>query len=834
MTPFDLKKWSQFPKCSDDYTIVDQIVVDSRRVNSPNALFVPLQGKEVDGHQFILKAFENGAKYALAKKGCNLSNIPEGKTLIKVDDPLEALQEIALAYRKSLNCKIVAVAGSYGKTMAKDLLHALLDTSFKTASSPESFNSQIGVPLSLFTLSAEDQIAIIEMGFSKPGEMERLANMVRPDFGLVTNIGKKHLATLETLEKAVLEILSLIQQKNLEWVIAPKSELIDPFLDKIAASLHFWNLPEKTLPFASFEKDSLIYKIHFPQGEPFSDTVKEGFSYFLDLVNICVKAAWKLGVSSEAIKSVMKNYFLQPMRTEIWQSNESIVFINDSYSSDPQSVEGALRLLKNCAGKGRKVFLFGGLRGSKTASDYSRIAETISREKIDLLGTFGNFSFSPLISKLKELSPHTDIFSSPSYSEALERIKPELSFHDTVLIKGSKKEPFENILRNFHESHLTNLCCINLAAIENNLKVLATKLTNTRLMVMVKAMAYGTDGLRIAKFLEKCGIDILGVSYVDEAIALLKEGAKQSFFVLNAADYEIPKVIKWGLEVGVSDVKFVEKLGETAKKAHQSVKVHLHIDTGMCRFGCRPENASELAKAVQACPFLQSEGIMTHFASSDNPEEDSFTLRQTEIFDAVIQNLEKNGFFYKWKHAANSAGAIRFHFPQYNMARIGLAAYGLYPSEEAKQKVDLRLAISLISRVVGINLCKKGETISYGRAYQVKRDFQKIAVLPIGYFDGLHRNYSGKACVLIRGQKALMVGKICMDYMMVDVTDIPDVALNDPVLIFGEDEYGNYLSPEELAESGNSIIHELITCLGPRIQRMFVLEESKEIDQRFL
>jgi alanine racemase/UDP-N-acetylmuramoyl-tripeptide--D-alanyl-D-alanine ligase len=183
----------------------------------------------------------------------------------------------------------------------------------------------------------------------------------------------------------------------------------------------------------------------------------------------------------------------------------------------------------------------------------------------------------------------------------------------------------------------------------------------------------------------------------------------------------------------------------------------------------------------------------------------------------------------KWRHAANSSGALRFHLPQYNMVRLGLAVYGLYGSEECQKILDLRLAISLVSRIVGMNICKRGESISYGRKYRVQRENQKIAVLPIGYFDGLHRHYSEKAHVLIRGQKAAMVGNICMDNMMVDVTDIPHVKVGDNVLIFGEDEYGYYLSPEELAMSGDSIVHELMTCLGPRIPRIFVYEESKQV-----
>jgi alanine racemase len=247
----------------------------------------------------------------------------------------------------------------------------------------------------------------------------------------------------------------------------------------------------------------------------------------------------------------------------------------------------------------------------------------------------------------------------------------------------------------------------------------------------------------------------------------------------------------------------------------------------MSRFGCRPENALHICQRILKCPMLALEGIMTHFACADDPSQDAFTRSQAQRLQDVIDLLASHGISPTWRHASNSAGAIRFDFPQFNMVRIGLAVYGLHSSQATREAMELRLALSLISHIVGINNCKLGDTISYGRSYSVQRNEQKIAVLPMGYFDGLHRNYSGKGVVIIRGQKAPMVGKICMDFMMIDVTNIPNAAAGDPVLIFGEDEYGFYLSPEDLATSGDSIVHELITCLGPRIQRIFVYEEAR-------
>lgn len=458
-----------------------------------------------------------------------------------------------------------------------------------------------------------------------------------------------------------------------------------------------------------------------------------------------------------------------------------------------------------------------------------RIGQAVSRGGIDCLIVYGKQNYSALIKEVDKNCPLTQIFQTENFKEALEKYKEELHTDDAVLIKGARKESLDEVIEMFQDSVSTNQCIVNLAAIQENIGSIRNKLPhNTRVMVMVKAMAYGTDDIRIAKFLSTCGIDILGVSYVDEGVALRRGGVTQAIFVINAASYETAKIVKWELEVGVGDERMILALDEEARKYNKVLKVHLHVDTGMSRFGCRPEDAVELTRIIDRASGLKLEGIMTHFACADNPAEDNFTLYQARQLEEIISGLKKEGIDPPWKHAANSSAAIRFNFPAFNMVRLGLAVYGLASSPATRSTLDLRLAVSLMSRIVGINRCKTGDTISYGRGYTVQRDEQRIAVLPIGYFDGLHRNYSGKGFVMIRGQKAPMVGKICMDFMMVDVTDISYAQVGDPVLVFGEDEYGNYLSPEDLALKGDSIVYELITCLGPRIQRLFVYEEANK------
>ena len=338
-------------------------------------------------------------------------------------------------------------------------------------------------------------------------------------------------------------------------------------------------------------------------------------------------------------------------------------------------------------------------------------------------------------------------------------------------------------------------------------------------MFMIKAFAYGMGDLQMASFLSTCDIDLLGVSCMDEAISLRRAGISLPIFVIHVPLYEILKALKWDVEIGIDAEETLLAIEALAPK--KPLKVHLHIDTGMKRFGIAPENGLSLAKKLENSPYIDFTGIMTHLSCAEDPEEDVFTLEQLTKFNAVISILQKNDINPPWKHAANSAGVLRFNWSEYSMVRIGLAAYGLHNSEATKT-LPLKPAISLEAHVIALNTCKKGESIGYNRQYFAKRENELIAILSIGYHDGLHRIYSGKGSVLIRGKKAPIVGNICMDFMMVDVTDIPNVSVGDLALIFGNGENGSYLPPEEITRASGSIVHELISCLGPRIQRIFI------------
>jgi alanine racemase/UDP-N-acetylmuramoyl-tripeptide--D-alanyl-D-alanine ligase len=812
MEPFDINKILK--TCSDPFWI-DDVVIDSRQVFSKNTLFIGLKGKRQEGSLFALDAAKRGAKGVIVQKGIQIPELPKGTALFVVDDPLATLQEIAKSYRQEMKIPVLSIGGAVGKTLVKDLLSELLRKSFFIASSPESFNSQIGVPLSLLTIKKGDRFALIEGAISKPGEIEQLQKILEPDYCLLTPLEPLP-PTSFSKEDWKKEWLKLVSGTK-KWSLLPFSH----------PSSFRWDHPSTELPHAALldhrPVKEMPYAITFPSGRYFQGTIRGSYSYFLNLVNMAIKSAFLLGLPEEAIEEGVRAASVELMRTEIFKAATGTTILNASYSSDPQSVALSLRHLSSSPDHHEKHFLFGGLKGEGRQEALRTIGETILSTSIDRLSLYGARDFSPLLEVLKNGGFKKEIATYPSLEVALNHLKKSL-FHDqTILLKGPSKIPLERVIEQVNESQSHNLCLIHLAALRHNLSLFRSIAPTKRFLVMVKAQGYGTDDWQLARFLDGEGIDFLGVSYVDEAVSLKRAGIKQEIFVLNAAPYEADKVARWDLQVGVGDVEILRYLSASASKLGKKLKVHLHVDTGMSRFGCRPREALRLAESIQSDPYLLFEGMMTHLSAAEDPREDPFTLKQIEIFQNVRRDLEGLGYIPKWVHLSNSAALLRFPHVEENMVRLGLSIFGLHPSP---QTVGLPLtpAISLQSKIVAINQCEKGSAVSYGRSYIVQKDETKIAVLPIGYYDGLHRHYSGKGHVVIRGQKAPMVGKICMDYMMVDVTDVEGVTVGDPVLLFGSDDYGHVATPEAFSAFSLGDIHELVTCLGPRIPRIFIEE----------
>ncbi len=365
-----------------------------------------------------------------------------------------------------------------------------------------------------------------------------------------------------------------------------------------------------------------------------------------------------------------------------------------------------------------------------------------------------------------------------------------------------------------------NRLIVDLSAIGKNVERLKQYLPpRMRMMAILKANAYGTNYAVLGNYLKEAGIDIVGAANLIEALFFKKIGIQQEIFILHTYPPEAAWVVENGFVVAVDDADLIEALQTEAKKQQKILKVHLKVETGMGRFGCTPKEAVELSSMIKQSDHLFLEGLSTHFSCADREEKEDFTYEQYTAFCKVLRLLRNEGIDPIYRHAANSSGAIRFDLPECNMVRIGLALYGIEPDQRSKELVALEPCLSLLSRIVKISTYEKGHPIGYGSTYMVQRDKEKIAVIPIGYFDGIHQQYR-EASFLIHGKKAPIVGKICMDYIMCDVTDIPEAKMGDEVLIFGKDSYGNEISPQFFADLGGCDVRQFICCLGPRIKRV--------------
>jgi Alr-MurF fusion protein len=365
-----------------------------------------------------------------------------------------------------------------------------------------------------------------------------------------------------------------------------------------------------------------------------------------------------------------------------------------------------------------------------------------------------------------------------------------------------------------------NQLIVNLSSIKENVQRLKGHFQRPmRIMAILKANAYGTNYAVLSRYLRGVGIDIVGAANLVEALFFKTIGVEQEIFLLHAFEEEAEQIVENGFVVSVDDPALIEALQSQAKKQRRHIKVHLKIETGMGRFGISPKDALSLAFLIQGCDHLDLEGVSTHFSCADVGGKERFTIAQYESFCEVLRCLQREGMDPNWRHVANSSGSIRFDFPECNMVRIGLALYGIPPCSVEENILLLEPSLALQTRVVKVSLYEKGHPIGYGCSYHVQKEVEKIAVLPIGYFDGIHQQYR-RASFLICGKRAPIVGKICMDYIMCDVTHIPNVKTGDRALLFGKDDWGNEVSPQEWADLAGCDVRQFICCLGPRIKRL--------------
>lgn len=813
MDPFCLNVWlTQYglkeAAALSDEIWVDQIVVDSRRVSSKSALFVALKGQHADGHAYLQDAARRGARYAIVQKGfIASSSLPETLTLLHVEEPLRALQQIAKLYRQEKKAKVIAVTGSRGKTLMKDLLvHLLEDGQNRVYGSPESFNSQVGVALSLLRIRHAHTLAVIEAGISKPGEMQHLADMLAPEMALLLNLKPELGSALNNMEALAQEKMQLLTAVSEEGhVFLPLKPCLKPYHTKLRGHMCEW---EQTAIVVEPASQPHHYAITLP-GMWTPHIMPLPAAYFAELISQALSVAYQLGVSGPQLFKRLQLYTTELMETQIWRSTQGVTLINSPYCADPQSIASTLRHLEQAPPGSKRFFFLHGLRFPyDLQATLTYLEHALDKQEVDTVVVCGLGVETSRMIQVQDVQ------------EGLKWIAERTQHGDHVACKGSHQLSLETLTQAFQDRTPYNCCRIDLSRIAHNITLLRSQLTEkTQLMVMVKALAYGTEATRMARFLGECGVTFLGVSFVDEGVALKQAGVTQSIFSLYVAPQEVSKAVRFNLHVGVDSLEMVRALEKESVLQKKKTFVHLHIDTGMRRLGCQAREALQIAREIANSPHLVFEGVFSHFVAAEIPEEEAFTEEQFTTVQSIYQTIKEQGIFPAYMHMGNSSSLMRLPHLAGNMVRVGLALYGLYDGKTEQNEESLLEALSLHSHIIALHRCLKGQSVGYGRRYVASKD-ETIAVIPLGYFDGIARKWSGKVSLLVRGVRVPIVA-VCMDYLMLDVTAI-SAEVGDPVLIFGEDGHGAKQPLQLLAQEGEEIAHALLASVGPRIPRIFI------------
>ncbi len=811
---------------------IGSVSTDSRRMRA-HALFVALPGARCDGHDFVDQAFSGGAVAALVSRKWHASRPPEetaalDRTYVVVEDPLRALQDLGRWWRQRYPGLVVAVTGSNGKTIVKDALVELVSSVMPCAGSVGSYNSQMGVPLALLQMPADAQVWVSEAGVSRTGEMERLERMLRPNFGVLTNVGLAHLAGFGSREAIAREKMRLfLDIPETGWVLVPRGEpLLEPLVGALRCRVLEYGGDCDELPYFCEMHPApggLSVRVRFPDGSAHPVLLPTPSRELASDLEAATCAAYLLGVPPAELVRRLPALAPAQTRMEIWHSPFGTTLINDACSADPISVEAALRTLNGVASAlGKKIFVFGGMRelGDRGIEAHVHIGELAAMHGVDLLVLPEAPQLDATADAYRAHALHPEVVRYARPRELTVRLQHKVRSGDTILFKGPRGTDIAGIAHQVFEAIAPNRLVVDLEAIAENVRIFRGLVGPDRqILAMIKALGYGSDMPRLSLELEKMGVDQLGVSTPDEGAALRRLGARLPILVMIGAPEEAGKLVRYRLTPVIASESLIEPLAAEAQQWGRVIDVHLKVDTGMGRMGILPARLPAVVARVLKTPGLRVTGLMTHFGCADDPAEDAFTRQQLERFAAARDELRRQGVNDFTAHAAATSAAVRFPEAHHDMVRIGLGLYGLYPSE-AVRRLELRMAVSLVSRIVEVRELAAGARLGYGGTFVVPEGGARIGLVPMGYHDGVPWTLSNRGELWVAGKPAPIVGRVSMDSLMLDITAIPEAERGSDVLVFGAHE-GMVVRPEEVAARTDTIVYELLTRIGPRVQRIF-------------
>ncbi len=738
--------------------VIQQISYDSRKsISQSGAVFFALEGNYRDGHNFISEAHENGISCFVVSK--EQTQFFDRATYILVADTIRALQNLAKSHRQKFSYPIIAIAGSIGKTTVKEWLYHFLSSKFRVIRSPKSYNSQIGVAISLLNLHEECDFALIEAGISKPGEMDNLAQMIQPDYGILTSLKLSHKDHFGSLDEMIQEQIKLFKHVK-QTIISSTIQLSSSDISAINAS---------KIVDSDYSKELLQF--------PFSDkgSIQSGiiamatarFFSFLDL---------------ETIKSLPR----LALRLETFEGIDNSLIINDTYNLDLEALVYSLEHQLALAEKKKRIVIVG-----------------LDKEHLHLEEL--------IIKKINSFTPDEIHILHPEET-------PVISVKDAVvLIKGTRASEMEKFANKLKLKHHKTILEINLNALRHNISIFKSfLLPKTKLLAMVKAQSYGAGLEKIALFLEKLGLDKLGVAYSDEGLELRKAGVKIPILVMNPEEDGFETCIRYQLEPVIYSFEQLNDLThELIASNIQDFPIHLKFDTGMNRLGFETSDVQKLIEYIQAQPEVKIASVYSHLADADNRKDLQFTKNQISKFKLVCQELQQH-FQNFYIHLLNSEGIVNYSSSQFDMVRVGIGMYGISKAPEISKK--LLPVLKWKSVVSQIKVISKGESIGYSCSFVADKSYT-IAIIPLGYADGFKRSLSnGNGGVYIRGNYCPTTGRVCMDMIMVDVTGI-SAKVGEEVEIIGENQ-----TLEKLAIKLETIPYEIMTSISNRVHRVYIEE----------
>ncbi|MCD9573650.1 bifunctional UDP-N-acetylmuramoyl-tripeptide:D-alanyl-D-alanine ligase/alanine racemase [Flavobacterium soyae] len=802
---------------SESDIFVDHISIDSRSLqNGSKTLFIALSGVNNDAHLYISELIEKGVQNFVVQY------IPEnvkGKAnFFVVKNTRKALQELAGYHRDLFDFPIIGLTGSNGKTIVKEWLNFLLSPDYNIIRSPKSYNSQVGVPLSVIAINEKHNLGIFEAGISTVNEMVNLEKIIKPNIGVLTSIGSAHDEGFENLNHKIKEKLLFFKKSAV--IIYQKNELVDQCLLDFSVKYPLENRTLFSWSFTDASADVFILK-----KETKSDSTTIKYQYKEEIFNLeipfsdsasientisCLLVLLYFNYDFEVIQNRVQLLYPVEMRLEVKNGINNCSLIDDSYSSDFQSLKIALDFLESQKKNASKTVILSDIFQSGFSNEelYSKVAQLISDNKINRIIGVG-----ATISSFAAKFPNSTMFQNTAeFIDAVE----DLNFNnETILIKGARSFQFEEIVSLLEEKTHETVLEINLDAINHNLNYFKSKLADdVKIMVMVKAFGYGNGGLEIAKLLEHNKVNYLGVAFADEGISLKNGGIKLPIMVLNPESTSFPSIIQYKLEPEIYSIKGLNAFLKIAREKNlKDFPIHIKLDTGMHRLGFEDDTIDELIATLKGNSTVRVQSILSHLATSDDLNHYDFVISQINLFEKLSSKLMMELNIKPIRHILNTSGISNFPDAQYNMVRLGIGLYGVSNDPlEQKYLENVGTLKSIISQVRTIPV---GDSVGYGRRFMAERE-TKIATIPIGYADGISRLWGNQVgFVTIKNQKAYIVGSVCMDMLMVDVSHI-DCKEGDSVIIFGE-------SPTviEMADALKTIPYEIMTSISQRVKRVF-------------